>query len=169
MRLVVRAVLLLVGCRADMLRRLVPGLRRASTKTMSTKPKCVMLNAARLDFDGRIDFARLEQVVDIERFDKTQPEDVAARCEGAQIIVNKEMPLSKETIASLPDSVKLICEAGTGYNNVDLDACQAKGVSLSNVPTYATEAMAHMAITSLMACSCSLWQQSIGQRMLLVP
>ena len=156
-----RSVLLLVvACRADMLRRLVPGLRRASAKTMSTKPKCVMLNAARLDFDGRIDFAKLEQVVDIERFDKTQPEDVAARCEGAQILVNKEMPLTAETIASLPSSVKLICEAGTGYNNVDLDACQAKGVSLSNVPTYATEAMAHMAITSLMACSCSLWQQA---------
>ena len=96
----------------------------------------------------------------IERFDKTQPEDVAARCEGAQIIVNKEMPLTKETIAQLPDSVKLICEAGTGYNNVDLEACSKKGVCLSNVPTYATEAMAHMAITSLMACSCSLWQQA---------
>ena len=40
----VRAVLLLVGCRADMLRRLVPGLRRAATKTMSTKPRCVLLN-----------------------------------------------------------------------------------------------------------------------------
>ena len=152
--------LLLASCRADMLRRLVPGLRRASTKTMSTKPKCVMLNAARLDFDGRIDFAKLEDVVEIERYDKTQPEDVAARCEGAQIVVNKEMPLTKETISQLPSSVKLICEAGTGYNNVDLDACQAKGVSLSNVPTYATEAMAHMAITSLMACSCSLWQQA---------
>ena len=110
----VRAVLLLVGCRADMLRRLVPGLRRASAKTMSTKPKCVMLNAARLDFDGRIDFAKLEDVVDIERFDKTQPEDVPARCEGAQIIVNKEMPLTAETIAQLPSTVKLICEAGTG-------------------------------------------------------
>ena len=105
-----------------MLRRLFPGLRRASTRTMSSKPKCVLLNAARLDFDGRIDFAKLEDVVEIERYDKTQPEDVAERCEGAQIVVNKEMPLSQETIAQLPDSVKLICEAGTGYNNVDLDA-----------------------------------------------
>ena len=53
------------------------------------------------------------------------------------------MPLSKETISQLPSSVKLICEAGTGYNNIDLDACQAKKIALSNVPTYATEAMAH--------------------------
>ena len=88
-----------------------------------------MLNAARLDFDGRIDFAKLEEVVHIERFDKTQPEDVAARCEGAQIIVNKEMPLTRRPSHN-SHSVKLICEAGTGYNNIDLDACQAKGVSL---------------------------------------
>ena len=64
--------------------------------------------------------------MDIERFDKTQPEDVSERCEGAQIIVNKEMPLTKETISQLPSTVKLICEAGAGYNNIDLDACQAE-------------------------------------------
>ena len=156
-----RAGLLLftAACRADMLRRLLPGLRRASTAT-AARPRCVLLNAARLDFDDKIDFAKLEEIADVERFDKTDPEDVAACCRDAQIVVNKEMPLNAATIASLPDSVRLLCEAGTGYNNIDLGACQKKGIAVSNVPTYATDAMAHMAITLVMACSCSLWQQA---------
>ncbi|KAH8079468.1 sulfuric ester hydrolase [Aureococcus anophagefferens] len=54
----------------------------------------------------------------------------------------------------------LVCEAGTGYNNVDLAACHARGIAVCNVPTYATEAMAHMAVTFVMALACSLWPQS---------
>ena len=46
------------------------------------------------------------------------------------------------------------------YNNIDLPACKDKGISVCNIPTYATEAMAHMAITLVMALSCSLVQQS---------
>ena len=48
----------------------------------------------------------------------------------------------------------------SGYNNIDLKACREKGISVCNVPTYATEAMAHMAITFIMALSCSLVQQA---------
>ena len=47
-----------------------------------------------------------------------------------------------------------------GYNNIDLDACRNKGIRVCNVPTYATEAMAHIAITLVMALSCSLVPQA---------
>ena len=119
-----------------------------------------MLNAARLDYDGRIDLARLEAAADVERYEISAPEEVAARAVGADVIVNKEMPLDAPLIAALPASVRLVCEAGTGYNNVDLAACHARGIAVCNVPTYATEAMAHMAVTFVMALACSLWPQS---------
>ena len=119
-----------------------------------------MLNAARLDYDGRIDLARLEAAADVERYEISAPEEVAARAAGADVILNKEMPLDAPLIAALPASVRLVCEAGTGYNNVDLAACHARGIAVCNVPTYATEAMAHMAVTFVMALACSLWPQS---------
>lgn len=50
-------------------------------------------------------------------------------------------------------------QAGTGYNNIDLDACREKGIAICNVPEYTTEAMGDYAITLVMALSCSLAPQ----------
>ena len=141
----------------------------------------------------QVDFASLEAVADVVRYEVTSPEDVAARCAGAQIVVNKELPLDAATIAGLPDSVALLCEAGTGYNNIHLATCLSKDIQVANVPTYATQArgpsgvsrfrcferrrrpraaaaaetrrpqaMAHMAITLVMALACSLWRQGVA-------
>ena len=70
------------------------------------------------------------------------------------------MQISRQLINALPPSVKLICEAGTGFNNVDVAAAAARGITVCNIPTYATEAMAHMAITFVMSLSCSLGPQA---------
>jgi len=75
------------------------------------------------------------------------------------IVMNKEFPLPGDVIRAFPPSVKLIAEAGTGYNNIDVDACREKGIALCNVPGYTAEAMAHMTITLIMALSCSLAPQ----------
>lgn len=119
-----------------------------------------MLNAARLDYDGKVDFRKLEGVADVTRYDVSAPADVAARVAGHHVVLNKEMPLTGDVIRSFPASVKLIAEAGTGYNNIDLAAARDRGIGVSNVPAYATEAMAHMTVTLLMALSCSLVPQA---------
>ena len=127
----------------------------------SKRLRCIMLNAARLDYDGRIDFKNLQSVVaDVRRYESSHPSEVIDRLENAEVVINKEMPLTAEMIRAFPPTVKLICEAGTGYNNIDLDACRQKGINVCNIPTYATEAMAHMAITLVMALSCSLVPQA---------
>ena len=123
--------------------------------------RCVLLNAARLDFDGKICFDALARAsgLALARHEAMRsPEAAVEAARGHDVIINKEMPLPKEVINAL-DGVKLICEAGTGYNNIDLEAAHARGIVVTNVPTYATEAMAHQAITMVMALSCSLVQQ----------
>ena len=110
--------------------------------------------------DGRIDFTKLSATAQIQRHEASAPSEVAARVQGHDVVINKEMPITAELIRQFPPSVKLICEAGTGYNNIDLPACRDKGILVCNVPTYATEAMAHMAITLVMALSCSLVPQT---------
>jgi len=133
--------------------------RNFSARNFSAKKKCVMLNAARLDFDGRIKWDKVKETADMTMYDISAPEEVVARVQGQEIVMNKEMPIPGDLIRAFPPSVKLIAEAGTGYNNIDLDACREMGISICNVPTYTTEAMAHMAITLVMALSCSLAPQ----------
>ena len=149
------------------LRGIVPSPARALARRLmssqqgpDTRLRCVLLNAARLDYDGRIDFTKLSATAQIQRHEASAPSEVAARVQGHDVVINKEMPITAELIRQFPPSVKLICEAGTGYNNIDLPACRDKGILVCNVPTYATEAMAHMAITLVMALSCSLVPQT---------
>merc|ERR1719145_534033 len=133
--------------------------RRNFSAAASSKLRCVMLNAARLDFDGRINWERVTKSADLTSYDISETSEIVSRVAGADVVMNKEFPIPGELIRAFPPSVKLIAEAGTGYNNIDLDACKEKGIALCNVPEYTTEAMGDYAITLIMALSCSLAAQ----------
>ncbi len=121
--------------------------------------KIVFLNAARIDFDNRLDFASIERISAVTRHQDSAPEQVPERVAGQQVVITKEMPLDAELIDRLPPSVELICEAGTGYNNIDIAAARRKGISVCNIPSYSTEAVAQLVITFLLNWSVSLTRQ----------
>lgn len=123
--------------------------------------KIVIVNAEKMDYDHRLDFSVIEGETEIYR-DSTE-EEMAARAEGAEVLVTKELPVRGELIRRLPDSVKLICEAGTGYNNIDLDACRERGIMVCNVPSYSSQRVAHTVIMMILNLSSSMVRQ---QRML---
>ena len=132
----------------------------------SARLRAVFLNAERLDYDGRLDYAPLTDAVSVTwhaASEPDRPDEIVSRVSGHDVVINKEMPLTRSLIESFPPSVRLICEAGTGYNNVDVAAAAARGIAVCNIPTYATEAMAHMAITIVMSLSCSLGPQAATQ------
>ena len=106
--------------------------------------KCVLLNAKKMNFDGKLDFSILSS--DLTVYDDTTPQQLLKRIQNANIIITKEMEVSGEMIRQFPDSVKLICEAGTGYNNIDLDAAKEKKITVCNIPSYSSKRVAHTAI-----------------------
>jgi glycerate dehydrogenase len=69
------------------------------------------------------------------------------------------MPLDVTVFQQFPDKVRLLCEAGTSFNNLPVQAARARNVPVCNVGTYSTQAVAHMAITYIMNFSCSMFQQ----------
>ena len=116
--------------------------------------KTVVLNAARMNYDGLLDMSSLAP--EVITYDATEPDQILDRIQGADIVVTKELPVNAETIAAFPESVKLICEAGTGYNNIDIPAAQAKGITVCNIPAYSTERVAHTAIMMILNLSSSM-------------
>ena len=84
--------------------------------------KTVVLNGQKMNYDGKLDFSGLSDIVTV--YDDTTPEEVPDRIRDADIVVTKEMPVSAELIESFPENVRLICEAGTGYNNIDMAAAK---------------------------------------------
>lgn len=69
------------------------------------------------------------------------------------------MPVPGDIIRQFPDSVKMICEAGTGFNNIDMDAIHEKGIALCNIPAYSTQRVAHTGIMFILNLASSMQKQ----------
>ena len=106
--------------------------------------KCVLLNAKKMNFDRKLNLSILSS--DLTVYDDTTSQQLLEMIQNANIIITKEMEVSGEMIRQFPDSVKLICEAGTGYNNIDLDAAKEKKITVCNIPSYSSKRVAHTAI-----------------------
>ncbi|WP_378956622.1 2-hydroxyacid dehydrogenase [Pelosinus sp. sgz500959] len=121
----------------------------------------VFLNSAKLDFDNKLDFSLLSELATVTKYDASSNEEILERVKGQNIVITKEMPVGRDLILQFPPSVKLICEAGTGYNNIDIVAAREKNIAVCNVPSYSTEAVAQLVITFMLNLSSSLIQQQI--------
>lgn len=119
----------------------------------------VILNGAKLDFDSKLDFSALSKLTKVTKYDVSNNAEILERVKGQNIIITKELPVGRDLISQFPSSVELICEAGTGYNNIDIAAAKEKNIAVCNIPSYSTEAVAQLVITFLLNLSSSLIQQ----------
>ncbi|WP_024293179.1 2-hydroxyacid dehydrogenase [Lacrimispora indolis] len=119
--------------------------------------KTVVLNASLVNYDGNIDYSQIASEVVI--YDETSEDKILERVDGFTIVVTKEMKVTGDFIRKFPHSVKMICEAGTGYNNIDLDAVREKGIILCNIPAYSSERVAHTAILMILNLASSMQKQ----------
>ena len=89
------------------------------------------------------------------------PGEVAERIVGADIVITNKAPLTAQTIAATP-SLKMIAVSATGTNNVDLAACQARGIVVSNIRGYARQTVPEHVMALLLALSRNLlaWRES---------
>jgi glycerate dehydrogenase len=92
-------------------------------------------------------------------YDDSEPGQILERIQGARAVVTKELQVPAEMIAQFPDSVELICEAGTGYNNIAIDAAVQKGITVCNVPAYSSHRVAHTAVMMMLNLSSTMQMQ----------
>lgn len=71
---------------------------------------------------------------------KTTADQAVERLQGASIAVINKVPMQRSALSQLPN-LRFICVAATGYDVVDLDACQEFGITVSNVRGYAVNAV----------------------------
>ncbi len=123
----------------------------------------VFLNAAKVDYDHTLDFSALQACGKLTLYESSSAEEIPARVQDQEVVITKEIPLGPELIEQFPAGVRLICEAGTGYNNIDLETASKKGIRVCNIPAYSTGAVAQLAVTLLLDLCSSL---SVQQKML---
>src|ERR1700692_897176 len=98
---------------------------------------------------GDLSWDALREVAPVEVYDRTPEDQVVVRAAGADIVLTNKAPFSAATLAQLPD-LKFIGVLATGYNIVDVAAAKARGVVVSNIPTYGTSSVAQFAIALLL-------------------
>jgi len=85
-------------------------------------------------------------------FERSEPEEVLARSQGAAVLLTNKTTLEAATIAALPD-LRGICVLATGVNVVDVAAATARGIPVCNIPAYSTASTAQHTIALLLELS----------------
>jgi glycerate dehydrogenase len=85
----------------------------------------------------------------------TDASEVVARLAGATIAITNKVPLRADALARLPD-LKMVAVAATGTDNVDLDACRARGIAVANIRDYSLVSVPEHAFALILALRRSL-------------
>ena len=110
--------------------------------------KIVFLDARTL---GKIpNLIKLSELGEVVFYPDTQLDEVASRIEGAEVVITNKVKVVRQTMENSP-SLKLICVAATGMNNVDLVAAKELVIQINNLKGYSTDSVAQETMALLLA------------------
>lgn len=92
---------------------------------------------------GDLSWEKFEQLGEICVYERTARDEILERCKDADIILNNKVILDRKILEQLP-RLKYIGILATGFNIVDIKAAAELGITVCNVPTYSTRAVAQL-------------------------
>lgn len=101
---------------------------------------------------GDLSWEGLERLGGLTVYDRTSLADnaeIIARMDGAEAVLTNKTPIDAEAISSCP-RLRYIGVLATGYNVVDVAKAKERGVTVTNIPSYGTNAVGQFAIALLL-------------------
>ena len=98
---------------------------------------------------GDLSWEALGQLGDLTVYDYTANEQILERMAGAELVLTNKTPLTAQTLCANPQ-LRYIGVLATGYNVVDIETARKRGIVVSNVPTYGTQAVAQYVFALLL-------------------
>ena len=92
---------------------------------------------------GDLSWEKLETLGELTVYDRTPADEIISRAQDAEIVITNKTVLTEEILRQLP-KVRYVGLLSTGTNAVDLKACKARGIAVTNVPDYSTEDVAQL-------------------------
>lgn len=109
---------------------------------MNKKLKAVILDGY-TENPGDISWETIEKLVDLTVYPRTSPDKIIERGRDADILIVNKVAITREILEDLPN-LKFVATLATGYNQLDCEALKEKGIPVSNIPAYSTNAVAQM-------------------------
>ena len=121
---------------------------------------------------GDLSWSGLENLGVLTVYDRASDEaDVISKIGGAEIVYTNKTPVSRRVLDGCPN-IRYIGVLATGYDIVDVAYAKERGITVTNVPAYGTNAVGQFAIALLLeichhigshseAVRSGAWEQSI--------
>ena len=116
---------------------------------------CFLDSAQFRSHHENFDFSQLAALGELILYEETASAEIAERVRGVDVVILNKTRVRAEDIEAF-SSVRLICKAGSGVDNIDVEAARARGVAVCNLPGYGTSMVAQWAFSLLLALAGNL-------------
>ena len=109
--------------------------------------KIVFLDAATL---GDTPLTPISALGELVCYEKSTPEEALLRVRDCEVLIVNKVRVTRPLLDAAP-SLRLVCEAATGVNNIDLDACAERNIPVRNVAGYSTDSVVQATFMHLLS------------------
>lgn len=99
--------------------------------------KIVILDGKTL---GEVDYGILKEFGEVKYYDITKSDEVVERVRDANIIITNKVVLTEENLREAK-KLEIICEAATGFNNIDIKYVKERNIAVTNLSGYSTNSV----------------------------
>lgn len=103
--------------------------------------KIVFLDSATM---GDCSLASISALGELICYPKSTAAQARQRVGDADVVIVNKVIVDKDFLDAAP-RLRLVCEAGTGINNIDTELCSQRGIIVRNVAGYSTDSVAQIA------------------------
>lgn len=121
--------------------------RSADISLVKSNMKIVYLDASTL---GDTQMDEIRALGEYVSYPMCTREEALERVSDCEVLIVNKVRVDEELLAAAP-KLKLICEAATGVNNIDLEAAARRGIPVRNVAGYSTESVVQSTFTHLLS------------------
>lgn len=103
--------------------------------------KIVFLDALTLGED--IDLSSFSELGEVEIYASSTNDEIKDRTADCDVVITNKLKLNESTL-SQAKNLKLICVTATGFDNIDIEYAQSRGIGVCNVVGYSTNNVAQI-------------------------
>ena len=112
--------------------------------------KIIFLDASTL---GAASLQPIATLGDLVCYPYSSPQEALERVKDAEVLIINKVKVTAELMDAAP-RLRLICEAATGVNNIDLEAAAARGIPVKNVAGYSTDSVVQLTFALILNLLC---------------
>ena len=121
--------------------------------------KIVILDGYALN-PGDLSWDCFKELGELVIYDRTKSCDILKNIGDAEIVITNKAVIDRNIIES--SNIKYIGVFATGYNVVDIEAAKEKGIVVTNVPAYSTDAVVQLTFALLFEIANKTYEHNIS-------